>query len=87
MTQTPMLPADPSTLSLSKETRRSHGFNGDQPTVSQDDSVNVRCSEEIEVRIGQSAVMESKLELEDRESITKEIQPTLQSTLDRGYAV
>jgi hypothetical protein len=47
----------------------------------------VRRSDEIEVRIERSVVMERKLELEDGESITKEVYPSPESSFDRGSAV
>jgi hypothetical protein len=78
MTQTPMHPAIPTALQLSKDTR--HG----RPIVSQDDTVNTEGNDGIRVLVEQEVLANDKL---GEDSIDKEMYSSSQSTWDREYAV
>ncbi|KAH9976750.1 hypothetical protein BGW80DRAFT_1456849 [Lactifluus volemus] len=78
MTQTPMHPAIPTALQLSKDTR--HG----RPIVSQDDTVNTEANDGIRVLVEQEVLANDKL---GEDSIDKEMYSSSQSTWDREYAV
>jgi hypothetical protein len=79
ISETPMRPAIPATLQLSKDTR--HG----RPIDSQDDTVNTEINDGIRVHVEQEILANGKL---GEDSMDKEMYSSSQSTWDReAYAV